>query len=54
MSAQTKYIVWIKENGEWVEQGDGLLTLKTAERIVRELRQDFGGSYRILPEGVTP
>lgn len=54
MSAKTKYVVWYRENGVWVEQGDGPLTLKTAERIVRELRADCGGSYRILEEGVSP
>lgn len=54
MSAKNKYIVWYKENGNWVEQGDGPLTLLTAERIVRELKRECGGSYRILPEEVTP
>lgn len=46
-----KYIVWLKEDGIWVEQGDGPLTLKTAERIVRELRRECGGAYKILPVG---
>lgn len=52
--APEKYVIWLKEKGEWVEQGDGPLTLKTAERIVRELRQDFGGAYKILPVGDEP
>lgn len=49
-----KKIVWIKENGSWVEQGDGPLTPKTAERIAREIRQDFGIPVKILPVGQTP
>lgn len=49
-----KFVVWLKDGGKWVEQGDGELTLKTAERIVRELRHDFGGTYKILPAGQTP
>ncbi len=49
-----KFVVWFKEDGQWVEQGDGPLTRATAERIVRELRRECGGAYRILPEGVTP
>jgi hypothetical protein len=28
-----KYIVYVKEDGQWVEQGDGPLTQKQAERI---------------------
>lgn len=51
---KTKFVIWLKENGHWIEQGDGEMTLKTAERIVRELRQDFGGAYKILPAGSTP
>jgi hypothetical protein len=51
-----KYIVWIKENGAWVEQGDGPLTKKTAERIARELREDFGSKTEVRPasEGSPP
>lgn len=59
-----KYIIWLKEDrewkgmclpeGRWVEQGDGPLTRKTAERIAREIRQDFGIPVRILPVGCDP
>lgn len=48
-----KYIVWIKENGQWVEQGDGPLTLKQAERIARE-RCQGGFRARHLPCGQVP
>lgn len=51
---KTKYIIWFKESGQWVEQGDGEMTLSTAERIVSELRRECGGSYKILPAGVSP
>jgi len=49
-----KHIIWFKENGKWVEQGDGPLTMKTAERIVRELRAEVGGIYKVLPVGEVP
>lgn len=50
-----KYIVWIKEAGKWVEQGDGPLTEKTAKRIVKELRHDFPScAARALPVGEAP
>ena len=42
-----KYIVWIKEDGRWVEQGDGPLTLKTAERIAKEIRRDCRVAARV-------
>ncbi len=49
-----KYVIWFKENGNWVEQGDGEMSKKTCERIVSELRREVGGAYKILPAGVTP
>lgn len=54
-----KYIVWIREreNGAlkpWIEQGDGALTEKTANRIAREIRKDFNIPVRVLPVGETP
>ena len=42
-----RYIVWIRENGRWVEQGDGPLPKATAERIAREIRADFGIATKI-------
>lgn len=49
-----KFVIWYKENGAWLEQGDGEMTRQTCERIVGELRRECGGSYRILPAGVAP
>lgn len=49
-----KYIVWIKENGHWVEQGDGPLSQKTAERIAREIRKECGVACRVRPVGQDP
>lgn len=49
-----KVIVWIKEAGEWVEQGDGPLTPKQAERIAREIWEDFHVATKILPVGRSP
>lgn len=45
----TKYIVWIKENGQWVEQGDGPLGLATANRIAEEIRKDFRIATKVEP-----
>jgi hypothetical protein len=44
-----KYLVLIREKGQWVEQGDGPLTLKQAERIAREIQADFGVRTRAVP-----
>lgn len=49
-----KYLVWIKEKGSWVEQGDGPLSQATAERIAREIRKECGVSAKVLPVGVEP
>jgi len=49
-----KYIVWVKENGKWVEQGDGPLTEKQATRIAREIRTDCRVQTRVLPVGAIP
>ena len=46
-----KYIVWIKEDGKWIEQGDGPLTAKQAERISKEIRRDCGCAVKVLPVG---
>jgi len=50
----TKYIVWVKDEGRWCEQGDGPLSLKTAERIAREIRQDFGCRVKVMLAGLHP
>jgi hypothetical protein len=52
--ATGKYIVWVKEGGVWQENGDGPVTQKTAERIARELRHDFGIPVKALPAGDEP
>lgn len=49
-----KFIVWIREDGQWVEQGDGPLSKVTAERIAREIRQDFGIGVRVIVDGIDP
>ena len=49
-----KFVIWIKEDGVWVEQGDGEMSRATCERIVRELRRECGGTYKILPAGIVP
>jgi hypothetical protein len=49
-----KYIVWINEGQGWEEQGDGALTLRQAERIAREIRQECGCRAKYLPVGVQP
>ena len=36
-----KYIVIIRENGRWVEQGDGPLSHTEAVRIAQELNRYF-------------
>jgi len=49
-----KYNIWIKEDGEWVPQGEGPFTLATANRIAKEIRIDCRCATRVLPVGVTP
>jgi hypothetical protein len=49
MEKTMKYVVWIKENGSWVEQGDGPMGKATAERIAREIRADFRIPVKIEP-----
>lgn len=49
-----KYIVWVRENGRWAEQGEGPFPLATAERIAREIRKDCHVRAIVLPEGVEP
>lgn len=44
-----KYIVEVKENGQWVPNGDGELTVIQAERIAREIRQDCRCPARVVP-----
>lgn len=49
-----KFIVWIKQDGQWGEQGDGPLTAKQAYRISNEICHDFGILVKILPVGEEP
>lgn len=49
-----RYLVWIKEDGVWVEQGDGPLSLRTAERIAHEIKQDCRVPAKVLPVGQQP
>ena len=67
MSTRTKYTVWVKsrysdtypryeldrENRVW-EISETPCTEKQAERIAREVKQDFGCRTMILPVGRTP
>lgn len=48
------YIVWVKEDGRWEPNGEGPLTLKQAERIAKETRQDTGVPTQVLPVGQEP
>lgn len=41
-----KFIVWIREDGQWVEQGDGPLSKVTAERIALEREAIAGHLFR--------
>ena len=63
--ASKRYIVWLKFNekaaaihkepaGVWMPNGDGPMGPKTAERVAREIAQEFGIQTRVLPEGDTP
>lgn len=49
-----KYIVWVKEDGKWEENGDGPLTEIQANRISREIAKECGCRTRVLPVGATP
>ncbi len=49
-----KYIVWIKEDGAWVEQGDGPMTQLQANRVASEIRKDCGCAAKVLPVGMEP
>ncbi len=52
--SKPRFIVWIREDGQWVEQGDGPLSLVTANRIAKELWQDFRVATKVLPDGISP
>ena len=55
MKNQTnKYIVWIREDRRWVEQGDGPLTMLQAIRIRNEIARDFKIRTRAEPIGFDP
>ena len=47
-----KYDIWYKEDGVWVSLGEGPYTEKQADRIIRELRRECGGTYKRTPWGV--
>lgn len=49
-----KYIVWVKEGKRWVENGEGPLTQKQAERIAKETKRDTGVATKVLPVGQEP
>jgi len=44
-----KYLVYIKEHGQWVECGEGRLTQKQATRIAREIRAETGVATKVCP-----
>ncbi len=43
-----RYRVEIKEDGRWVDQGDGPMGKATAERVAQEIRQDFKIPTRVV------
>jgi len=47
-----KYIVWVKENGLWSENGDGPMSEKTARRVAKEISK-MGYATRVAPVGKT-
>lgn len=49
-----QFVVWIKEDGQWVEQGDGPMGRATADRVAREIKQDFDIAVKVLPVGQEP
>ncbi len=50
-----KYVVWVKERGHaWEPNGEGPLTLKQAERIAKETKQDCRVPVKVLPVGEQP
>ncbi len=58
-----KHVVWIKitdpesvdyTDGNWEPNCDGPMGPKTAERIAREIKEDFGCHTQVLPEGQQP
>lgn len=54
IEGRAKYVVWLKQDGNWTKQGDGPLGQATAERIAREIRADFKVPVKVLPEGDSP
>jgi len=59
-----KYLLWLKFSeraaernseppGVWIEQGDGPLTKKQAQRIASEIQSD-GITIKTLPVGTAP
>jgi hypothetical protein len=50
-----KYLVWVIERagGRWEPNGDGELTMKQAERIVKEIRS-LCFAVRVRPVGYGP
>lgn len=49
-----KYIVWIREDGQWVDNGDGPMTKREAERVAREIRRECRTAAIALPAGYEP
>ena len=49
-----KYIVWIREDGRWVENGEGPMTQRQAERIAREIRRECRVAAIAVPVGLEP
>lgn len=52
--SQDKVVVWVKEDGKWVENGDGPMTWKEGERVAKELRKECGCPTRVAPVGMEP
>lgn len=44
-----KFIVQVKENGVWEDNGDGPMNEQTALRVAREIRKECGVQTRVVP-----
>jgi len=44
-----KFIVMIREDGQWVENGDGPVSRATADRMAREIRKECNVATKVVP-----
>ncbi len=50
----SKFIVYVREDRKWAENGDGPLSHKEAERIARDIRRECGCQVLIRAEELGP